>query len=383
MKKKVVVTGATGLLGSHLIDFLLRKTDCIVYGAARHDQGFINDDRLYLAQTYPNFHIWDFDIEDDCSIEYLFQEINPDYFINFAGQSTVHPSWDITERTFNLNTKGVLKCLELIRTKYQNCRFFNAGSSEQFGDVIESPQKEWHTFNPTNPYGISKVAAHQLIKTYRKKYGIYAVQGIFYNQTSERQHVSFITKKITNAVARISRQLSSNQLPEALELGNVDVFRDWSYAPESVEAVWRMLNQDIYNDSLKLEKKYGGPNFVLGHKVEDYIISSGVSHTVKEFVELAFDAVGINGSWMKTSRRDEHPTFVTSFVRKCPEFNAAYNMSAYPLVLINNKYYRDAERVRLEGDNSAIIRDLKWKPQSSPKQWIKKMINVDLKQWMQ
>jgi len=343
--KKVIVTGVTGQVGSYMVDYLLANTDYKIYGAIRRlsvpnhkNIEHINSDRFELVEM---------DLGDEHSVASLIEEIKPDYFINFAANSFVGNSWKMPVNHFQNNTMGVLHQLEAIRKYCPSCRYYNAGSSEEFGDVAYTPQDLNHPGRPRSPYGASKVAARQIVKVWRESYDLYALQGYLFNHESERRGEEFVTRKITKNVARIAKALQQGFTDfQPLELGNVDTKRDWSHAEDFVEAVWLMLNQE---------------------KPKDYLLASGETHTVREFVETAFDNAGIQGYWSGEGvdevykLRGEVPVDIT-------------------LMKVNPNFYRLAEVDLLLGDPSEAEKELGWKKKVDFKSLVCRMCEHDFKE---
>ena len=340
-KKCIVVTGVTGQDGSHMVDFLLKNTDYVIFGCVRRLSVHNHINISHVKSD--RFHLINFDLTDSHSISRVVELIRPYYFINLAAQSFVGSSWDFAHQTWETNATSVLHILEAIRLYHPTCKFYQAGSSEEFGDVIYSPQDENHPLRPRSPYGASKAAARQLVKVYRESYGIYAVQGWLFNHEGTRRGEEFVTRKITKNVARISKAASKGKAFEPIYLGNLDATRDWSDAEDFVEGIWLMLNQK--------------------ETMQEYVLSSNETHTVREFVELAFEAAGFKKcKWVKG---------------KNPE-DETYTYKGQVLVAINPDFYRPAEVNTLHGDSTLARRELKWKPKSSFKDLVKKMVKNDL-----
>lgn len=324
-KKCVIVTGVTGQDGSYMADFLLENTDYIVFGGVRRLSVYNHTNISHINSD--KFKLINFDLTDSHSINRIIEKLSPEYFINFAAQSFVGSSWDFPQQTWETNTTSVIHILEAIRLYNPSCRFYQAGSSEEFGDVIYSPQDLKHPLRPRSPYGASKAAARQIVKVWRDSYDIFAIQGFLFNHESERRGEEFVSRKITKAVAKIAKSIHQGDANfEPLELGNLDAQRDWSHAEDFVRAVWLMLKQD---------------------KPKDYLLASGETHTVREFVELAFDNAGIQGYWSGEGidevykLRGEVPVDIT-------------------LLKINEKFYRPAEVELLLGDPSEAQKELNW-----------------------
>jgi GDPmannose 4,6-dehydratase len=338
--KSIIITGITGQDGSLMADYILRNTDLFVYGAHRR-LSVPNHKNIEHLKNHERFSTIELDITDPENINQVVREIKPDYFVNFAANSFVGNSWKMPVNHMQTNCMGVLYCLEAIRNFSPETRFYNAGSSEQFGDVIYSPQDINHPFRPRSPYGASKCAAHHLVKVYRDSYDIYAVQGILFNHEGVRRGEEFVTRKITKNVARIyeSRKAGNAFLP--MELGNLDAKRDWSDAEDFVKGVWLMLNQD---------------------KPNDYVLSANETHSVREFVELAFKAAFIEGEW---SGYGVEEVFIDKETKQ-------------KLVIINSAFYRPAEVELLWGDSTLARINLSWKPETSFSQLVEKMVAADL-----
>lgn len=360
----VFVTGVTGQDGSHMVDYLLRETDVFVIGGARR-LSVENHLNLRHLENETRFQFVNFDLTDSHSIYKIVEYAKPDYFINFAAQSFVASSWDFARQTWECNSTAVLDCLEAIKRLKPTCRFYNAGSSEEFGNVAYSPQDENHPARPRSPYGASKAAARTLIKVYRESYGLYAVQGWLFNHEGVRRGEEFVSRKITKAVAKIHKAIEEGNDFEPLSLGNVYASRDWSDAEDMVDGVWRMLNQDIYNDSLVCKQGSLWSTNELSKHIKDYVVASGESHTIREFVELAFNSVDINGKWIVNSTNPIETRFETP---------------THILVKIDSKFYRPAEVEILNGNPSQIKNELRWKPNVSFEELVKKMVLNDVLQ---
>jgi GDPmannose 4,6-dehydratase len=315
--KHALITGITGQDGSYLAEFLLEK-GYKVYGTVR---------RLSTPNIENIRHIQDkvellsADLLDSSSIHQAIEESEPDEVYNLAAQSFVKASFDQPVLTGEFTAIGVTRVLEAIRKVNPKIKFYQASSSEMFGKVVETPQKETTRFHPRSPYGVAKVYGHYITLNYRESYDMFACNGILFNHESPRRGIEFVTRKIAHAVARISLGKQKK-----LELGNIDAKRDWGYAGDYVEAMWLMLQQD---------------------KPDDYVISTGETHSVKEFIEIAFASVGIE-DWEK---------YVT------------YN---------NPKHLRPAEVDYLIGDSSKAKKVLGWEPKTSFKQLVKIMVDSDL-----
>ena len=383
---KILVTGILGQDGSNMCEYLLRNPKHKVFGMIRRlsNPNYSNCESFL---DHPNFQLVYGDLTDEISLYKLVQEIQPDYFINFAANSFVGISWDMPLHVFDVNTSGVIRCLEAIKKHQPNCRFYSAGSSEQFGDVDYSPQDIKHPMKPRSPYGASKCAAHHIVKVYRESYGIYAVHGILFNHEGTRRGEEFVTRKISKGVARIHHALASGKSFKPIELGNIYSKRDWSDSEDFVEGVWLMLNQDEFIEKTdKFNKEFkerweafknagcalGGGDVeifaeeIVIENIKDYVLASGETHTIKEFVQKAFRAAGITGSWTEIETE--------------PTATKYYNNSdrTETLVKINTDFYRPAEVQLLLGDASPIMKDLGWKPKSTFDSLVGKMVAYDL-----
>jgi len=348
--KKIIITGVTGQDGSFMADYLLKNTDHTIVAGARR-LSVANHKNIGHLKDNPRFKLIDLDITDPQNVEEVIRTEQPDYFINFAANSFVGNSWTMPVNHMNTNCMGVLYQLEAIRKFAPNCRYYNAGSSEEFGDVSYVPQDETHPLRPRSPYGASKASARHLVKVYRESYNLFAIQGWLFNHEGTRRGEEFVTRKITKNVARIKKSIENGEAFEPLQLGNLESKRDWSDAEDFVEGVWLMLNQK---------------------EPKEYVLSSDETHTIKEFVELAFEAAGIEGIWVGTNLDEMYqlPNYLSSFVEFCQ----------HKLIEINPKFYRPLEVELLWGDSSKARKELNWNPKTNFKGLIKKMIDNDLEE---
>jgi GDPmannose 4,6-dehydratase len=320
--KKALITGITGQDGSYLAELLLAK-GYEVHGIIRRASTF-NTERI--DHLYQDPHINDVqlflhysDIADSTSLIKLLYRIQPDEIYHLAAQSHVRVSFDIPEYTGDVTGLGTLRILEAIRETGVKAKFYQASSSEMYGKVQEVPQRETTPFYPRSPYGAAKVYAYWTTVNYRESYGIFACNGILFNHESPRRGETFVTRKVTRAVAHIKAGLQ-----DKLYLGNLNAKRDWGYAKEYVEAMWRMLQQE---------------------EPDDYVIATGETHAVREFVEEAFAYAGLD--W-----RDH--------------------------VEIDPKYYRPSEVDLLVGDASKAKRVLEWEPKTTFKDLVSLMVDADM-----
>lgn len=350
-KKVVVVTGVTGQDGSFMVDYLLKNTDYIIFGGVRRLSVYNHENIKHIDSD--RFYLINFDLTDAHAIARTVEKLQPDYFINFAAQSFVASSWDFARQTWETNSTSVLDILESIRLYKPSCRLYQAGSSEEFGNVSYSPQDENHPLRPRSPYGASKAASRQLIKVYRESYNLYAIQGWLFNHEGTRRGEEFVTRKITKNIARIFNSIKDNQEFQPIELGNISAKRDWSDAEDFIEGIWMMLNQEKYN------KNYDG-------NPKEYVLSSDETHTIGEFVEKAFKYAGVEGSWVYINEgRDEDQVFIMKTTNKT-------------LVRINPKFYRPAEVQVLLGDSNKARIEMNWQPKTSFDQLVEKMVKWDL-----
>ncbi|MEI7554135.1 GDP-mannose 4,6-dehydratase [Candidatus Chlorohelix sp.] len=316
MTKTALITGITGQDGSYLAEYLLEK-DYKVYGLLRRTS-IIIDERIQHLMNQVEF--LDGDLLDQLSLISAIKTSQPDEVYNLAAQSFVPTSWQQPVLTGEYTAIGVTKMLEACRFSDKPVRFYQASSSEMFGKVVEVPQKESTPFYPRSPYGVSKVYGHWITVNYRESYDMYAVSGILFNHESPRRGLEFVTRKITNGVARIKLGLDKK-----LYLGNLESRRDWGFAGDYVKAMWLMLQQD---------------------EPDDYVIATGETHSVREFVELAFRHAGLP------------------------------NWEDY--VDINQKFIRPAEVDLLVGDPSKAHEKLGWKPAVTFEGLAKMMVEADI-----
>lgn len=319
MGKRALIFGITGQDGSYLAEFLLGK-GYEVHGVIRRASSFNTGriDHLIENNQIP-FALHYGDVTDGSSVSSVIARTRPDEIYNLAAQSHVKVSFEVPEFTTQVDALGALRILEAIRSQSGSARYYQAGSSEMFGRVLEVPQRESTPFNPQSPYAMAKVYAHNMVQLYRNAYLIHASNGILFNHESPRRGNTFVTHKITRAVVEIARGRRHE-----LVLGNLEAKRDWGYAPEYVEAMWLMLQQE---------------------RAGDYVIATGEMHTVREFVERAFDYVGLD--WKKYVRTDE-------------------------------RYYRPAEVDQLLGDASRARSVLGWEPKVKFDELVKIMIDADM-----
>lgn len=341
--KKVIITGVTGQDGSHMTDYLINNTEHTVIGGARR-LSVKNHDNIEHILGNPRFFLIDLDVTDAENIDRVISEHKPDYFINFAANSFVGTSWKMPVNHMQTNCMAVLHQLEAIRKHVPHCRYYNAGSSEEFGDVVTAPQSEEHPLRPRSPYGAAKCAARHLVKVYRDSYNLYAVQGWLFNHEGTRRGAEFVTRKITQNVARIANEFAHKENFEPLKLGNVDSKRDWSDSEDFINGIWLMLNQD--RDS-----------------VDDYVLSSDETHTIREFVEEAFNFAGFHRSMCRWEGEGDA---------------TKYYHGNDLLMEVDPQFYRPAEVDLLLGDSTRARRELGWKPKTTFIQLVDKMVKHDM-----
>ena len=339
--KKALITGILGQDGANMAEYLLSlEEDVNVYGMMRRSAN-VNKNNIKSFEHHPNFKLVYGDLTDGISIDKLVKEIEPDYFINFGANSFVGCSWDMPLQVFDVNTLGVIRALEAIRKFKPDCRFYSAGSSEELGDVDYSPQDIKHPIKPRSPYGASKAASRHLVKVYRESYDIFAIHSILFNHEGLRRGEEFVTRKITMGVAKIKHSLDNNVGFKPLQLGNINARRDWSDSEDFVKAVWLMLNQK---------------------EPKEYVLSSNETHSVKEFVSLAFQEAGIAGLWSGEGLDEKFRIFQENKI----------------LAEVNEEFYRPAEVDLLYGDSNPIREELGWQPQYSFQDLVKRMVDNDL-----
>lgn len=364
-QRVAIVTGVTGQDGSHMVDYLLENTDLYIVGGVRRLSVFNHQNIAHIND--PRFCLVNFDLTDSHIISRLVEKLQPKYFFNFAAQSFVGSSWDFAQQTWEANSTSVLNILEAIRLYAPDCRLYQAGSSEEFGNVEYHPQDEKHPIKPRSPYGASKAAARQLIKVWRESYGLYAIQGWLFNHEGVRRGEEFVTRKITKNVARIAKEHTNGKRIVPMELGNIDAKRDWSDAEDFMDGIWKMMNQDA-NYLLDIAESEGDASILqpenLSKHIKEYVLSSNETHTIREFVEEAFDIAGF-------------PKDACRWEGKGME--EKYFFDGQALVTINPKFFRPAEVELLLGDSTLARKELGWEPKTSFKELVKKMVLNDLK----
>mgnify|MGYP001453744041 CR=1 FL=1 len=317
MKKRALITGITGMDGSHLADFLLEK-DYEVFGIERRCS---TKNRINTAHLEGKIDFLMGDLTDQNSIFRCLEKSNPHEVYNLAAQSFVGESWNTPEQTGDVTGLGALRMLEAIREYGKDIKYYQASTSELYGRMVENPAKETTPFYPRSPYGVAKLYGHWITKNYRESYDMFNVSGILFNHESERRGIEFVTRKITDGVARIHLGLS-----DYVTLGNLDAKRDWGYSPDYVESMWMMLQED---------------------EPDDYVIATGKEHTIREFLDAAFTAVDIK-DWEKYVLQDE-------------------------------RYMRPAEVAVLVGDSTKAKEKLGWTPTTPFEEMVRRMVKNDIK----
>lgn len=343
MSKKVLITGVTGQDGSNLVDYLLNNTEYKIIGTVRLLSNK-NHTNIKKYLNHPNFSLEIMDLTDNMSIVNVFKKVLPDYFINFAAQSFVGESWNQPILTFQTNTMAIIYMLETIRSTKPECRFYSAGSSEEFGDVEFTPQTLEHPLKPRSPYGASKCAARHIVKVYRESYGLFAIHCILFNHEGVRRGDNFVTRKITKNLARIKNEIDNGIVPTKFELGNIYARRDWSDSEDFVEAIWKMINKESPNE---------------------YLLSSNIDHSVKDFIDESVKYLELDCNWV---------------IDKNEPLNTKLMHNDCPIITISKDYYRPAEVDILKGNCLDTLDALDWKPKISFSELVKKMVINDYNQ---
>jgi GDPmannose 4,6-dehydratase len=337
--KRALITGITGQDGSYLAELLLAK-GYEVFGMVRRSSSFntgridhiyqdVHDEDVRLRLVYG-------DLADGSSLDHLVKTVLPDEIYNLGAQSHVRVSFDIPEYTSEITGLGCIRLLEAIREMELQCRFFQASSSEMYGKAVETPQTERTPFYPRSPYACAKAFAFDATRNYRESYGMFAVNGIMFNHESPRRGETFVTRKITRAVARIA-----GGLQECVYLGNLAARRDWGFAGDYVRAMWQMMQAD---------------------KADDYVIATGESHSVREFCELAFELSGLPIQWRGEGLQE-----------------TGVDDRGITRVRIDPRYFRPAEVDLMLGDASYAKERLGWKPTVTFPELVRMMVDADVK----
>ena len=339
MKTKVaLITGVTGQDGSYLSEFLLEK-GYTVYGLYRRGSTDGVFDRIkYLAGK---INLICADLTDLGSLEKVFKEVRPDEIYNLASQSQVGVSFVAPSYTMETNWLGVERIIHCIKTYVPNSKLYQASTSELFGEVLETPQSEKTPFNPVSPYSVAKLNAHNAVIREREQ-GMFACSGILFNHESPRRGLDFVTRKFTDGIARTKLGLPQRETgKDYLEIGNLEAKRDWGFAGDYVKAMWMMLQQK---------------------EPRDYVIATGKTRTIREFIEIAAELMKIKITWKGTGVNEE-----------------GYDQEGKLIIKVNPMYFRPNEVRLLLGDSSKAREELGWKPETSFKEMVGSMIKADLK----
>jgi len=341
--KTALITGITGQDGSYLAEFLLGK-GYNVHGVMRRSSSF-NTHRIDHIYSHPRLKLHFGDMTDAFSLDNLIIDLQPDELYHLAAQSHVHVSFELPKYTAEVDAIGTLNLLEAIRKHSKHTKFYNACTSELFGKVQETPQNENTPFYPRSPYGVAKLYSYWITKNYREAYDLFVANGILFNHESERRGHTFVTRKITLGLAKLSNNYplvqDKKQVIPPVELGNLYSKRDWGYAPDYVEGMWRMLQQD---------------------KGEEFVLATNETHTIKEFIEVALEYTPFAGKTKWEGEGIEEKLMYDNIV----------------LIKINPKYYRPTEVDILVGDTFKAKNELGWEPSTTFKELVRKMIKHDL-----
>lgn len=360
MKKKIaLITGITGQDGSYLTEILIRK-GYEVHGIIRRSSSFntgridhlYNDSKILNRKLFLHYG----DVTDTSNLNRLIEKTMPDEIYNLAAQSHVKVSFEIPEYTAEVDAMGTLRFLDAIRETGIKTKFYQASTSELYGKIQEIPQTEKTPFYPRSPYGVAKIYGYWIVINYREAYNLYACNGILFNHESPRRGETFVTRKITRAASRIALGIQKKLL-----LGNLNAKRDWGYAPEFCEGMWKMLQQK---------------------EPEDFVLATGETHTVREFTELAFDEIGIELEW---KGKNENEKGIISKIRKTElvkDKKLIVPKTGDTVVEVDRGYYRPTEVDLLIGDASKAKRKLGWKPKVKFKELVKIMTDSDFRKVM-
>ncbi|MBT3193509.1 MAG: GDP-mannose 4,6-dehydratase [Verrucomicrobia bacterium] len=337
--KTALITGITGQDGSYLAELLLEK-GYEVHGIKRRASSF-NTERIdhlhaYRGEDQTRMHLHYGDLTDSSNLNRLIERIRPTEIYNLAAQSHVQVSFEVPEYTADVDAVGTLRLLDAIRETGVPCRFYQASTSELYGEVREVPQTELTPFYPRSPYGVAKLYAYWITVNYREAYGLHASNGILFNHESPRRGPTFVTRKITMAAAAISKGQQ-----DCLYMGNIDARRDWGYAKDFVEGMWRMLQQET---------------------PDDYVLATGEMHTVREFIEHSFKLVNMPITWEGEAEKEV----------------GIDKASGKTVVQIDPQYYRPAEVEQLLGDPTKARTQLGWEPQVKFEGLVELMLKADL-----
>ena len=348
-KKIALITGITGQDGSYLAEFLLEK-GYDVHGTIRRSSVDFRE-RIAHLEGLPHFHLHYADLGDSMSILGVIGKVRPDEIYNLAAQSHVQVSFDSPEFTCDVDATGVLRVLEAVRQlgMKDTCRIYQASTSELYGKVEEVPQNENTPFHPYSPYAVAKQYGFWIVKEYREAYNMFCCSGILFNHESERRGETFVTRKITLAAARIAQGKQ-----DKLYLGNLDSLRDWGYAKDYVECMWLILQHET---------------------PEDFVIATGVQHTVREFATLAFKYVGIELRWEGEGINERG---IVASINENANVNANIKIGD-EIVAVSEDFYRPTDVVNLWGDPTKAKNELGWNPsKTSFEELVKIMVDSDM-----
>lgn len=333
-KKKCLITGINGQLGQQLSSYLsTNHADVEIIGTVRHKSKdtFVNN---------LNLEIETMDLSDPYSVELVIKKHKPDYVINTAANAFVGESWKLPVQHFSINALGVLYLLEAIKNNSPSTKFYNCGTSEEFGDVDYSPQDEKHPLKPRSPYGAAKCAARHLVKVYRESFNLFAIQGWMFNFESPFRGEKYVTRKVTKGVARIAKAIKKCEPFEPIQIGNLNAKRPWQHANDVCRAIWLMLNNE---------------------NPKEYVVSSSHVYSVRQFIESAFTIAGFENLKWEGS-----------------ELNEKLICGNLVVVEINKDFFRPAEVELLLGDSSLIKKELGWEPEIPFETIVKEMVEYDI-----
>ena len=351
--KTALITGVTGQDGSYLSEFLLAK-GYDVHGIIRRSSVDIRE-RIAHLEGRPHFHLHYADMGDSMSIVQVVGRVRPDEIYNLAAQSHVQVSFDSPEFTADVDATGVLRVLEAVRAcgLEKTCRIYQASTSELYGKVEEVPQNENTPFHPYSPYAVAKLYGYWIVKEYREAYNMFCCSGILFNHESERRGETFVTRKITLAAARIAQGLQ-----DCLFLGNLSSLRDWGYAKDYVECMWLILQQD---------------------KPEDFVIATGVQHSVREFAYYAFKHVGIELEFRGEGVNEVGVCVEDNRVTLNAKLSPQNSLEGKTLIAVSEDFYRPTDVVNLWGDPTKAKAKLKWNPnKTSFEELVQLMVEHDM-----
>jgi GDPmannose 4,6-dehydratase len=335
--KKALISGITGQDGSYLAEFLLKK-GYEVWGIVRRSSSFNTgriDHLLGDKSLEGKFDFYHGDITDTSNLNRILEKVQPDEIYNLAAQSHVKVSFELPDYTAQVDALGTLRILDALIKNGIKTKFYQASTSELFGKVLETPQNEKTPFYPRSPYGVAKLYGYWIVINYREAYNLFACNGILFNHESPRRGETFVTRKITRSAVRIKQGIQSKLL-----LGNLNAQRDWGYAPEYVEGMWLMLQQK---------------------KAEDFVLATGESHSVKDFVNLSFNELDIELEWNGEGLDEIGVDKITGKTR----------------VSVDPEYFRPTEVEMLIGDARKAYQKMQWKPKTSLQELVKIMVQAD------